>query len=101
MTKIAQTIIQQVIALDPWAFGAFGSSDFIPILECSDYAGGLSFKVNGKRHKGNVMIFLKWSDVYQIIFVSKDGIPVKEIDEVYCDELVIAPDYIEGMNYSR
>lgn len=101
MTQIAQTIIQQIIALDPWAFGAYGSGDFMPILECSEYAGGLAFTVNGKRHKGNVMIFLKWSDVYQIIFLSKDGIPVKEIDEVYCDELVRALDYIEGMNYSR
>lgn len=99
MTHIAQTIIQQVIALDPWLFGAYGSSDFISILECSDYAGGLSFKVNGKRHKGNVMIFLKWSDVYHIVFMSNEGIPVNEIDEVYCEGLVKALDYIEGISY--
>jgi hypothetical protein len=101
MTHIAQTIIQQVIALDPWSFGAYGSSDFISISECSDYAGGLSFKVNGKRHKGNVMIFLKWSDVYHIVFMSKEGVPVKAFDNVYCDELIKALDYIEGNIYSR
>jgi hypothetical protein len=99
MTHIAQTIIQQVIALDPWSFGAYGSSDFISILECSDYAGGLSFKVNGKRHKGNVMVFLKWSDVYHIVFMSKEGVPVKAFDNVYCDELIKALDYIEGISY--
>ena len=97
MTQIAQTIIQQVIALDPWAFRAYGSTDFMPIVECSDYAGGLAFTVNGKRHKGNVMIFLKWSDVYHITFISKEGLPVKEFDEVYCDELIKALDYIEGI----
>jgi len=97
MTQIAQTIIQQVIALDPWAFGAYGSTGFMPILECSEYSGGLSFKVNGKKHKGNVMIFLKWSDVYHIVFFSKEGVPVMEIEEVYCDELVKALDYIEGI----
>ena len=99
MTHIAQTIIQQVIALDPWSFGAYGSSDFISILECSDYAGGLSFKVNGKRHKGNVMVFLKWSDVYHIVFMSKEGVPVKVFEDVYCDELIKALDYIEGISY--
>ena len=97
MTQIAQTIIQQVIALDPWAFGAYGSTDFISILECSEYAGGLSFTVNGKKHKGNVMIFLTWDDVYKIVFMSRDGVPVKEIEEVYCDELIKALDYIEGI----
>jgi len=97
MTQIAQTMIQQVIALDPWAFGAYGSTGFMPILECSEYAGGLSFTVNGKKHKGNVMIFLKWNDVYKIVFMSSDGIPVKDIEEVYCDELVKALDYIEGI----
>ena len=99
MTPIAQTIIQQVIAIDPWSFGAYAASDFIPIPECSQYAGGLAICVNGKKHKGNVMILLKWSDVYKIVFISKDGIPVKEINEVYCDELVKALDYIEGISY--
>ena len=99
MTPIAQTIIQQVIAIDPWSFGAYAASDFISISECSDYAGGLSFKVNGKRHKGNVMIFLKWSDVYHIVFMSKEGVPVKAFDDVYCEELIKALDYIEGIRY--
>ena len=81
--EIAKTIVQQVIALDPWAFGAYGATKLFEIPECSKYAGGLMFTVNGKKHKGNVLIFLKWSDVYKIVFMSEDGSPVKEVDEVY------------------
>jgi hypothetical protein len=93
--EIAKTIVQQVIALDPWAFGAYGATKLFEIPECSKYAGGLMFTVNGKKHKGNVLIFLKWSDVYKIVFMSEDGVPVKEVDEVYCDMLVDVLDFIE------
>ena len=92
---IAKTIVQQVIALDPWAFGAYGATKLSEISECSKYAGGLMFTVNGKKHKGNVLIFLKWSDVYKIVFMSEDGVPVREVDEIYCDMLVDVLDYIE------
>ena len=93
--SIAKTIVQQVIALDPWAFGAYGTTKVFEIPECKKYMGGLRLTVNGKNHKGNVMIFLKWSDVYKIVFMSEDGLPVKEVDEVYCDMLVDVLDFIE------
>jgi len=93
--EIAKTIVQQVIALDPWAFGAYGATKLCEIPECSKYAGGLIFTANGKKHKGNVLIFLKWSDVYKIVFMSEEGIPVKEVEEVYCDMLVDVLDFIE------
>jgi hypothetical protein len=37
---------------------------------------------------------LKWSDVYVVRF-SKNGVVLKENDEVYCDMLIEVLDYIE------
>ncbi len=93
--SIARTIIQQITALDPWALPAFGATNLFEIPECNEYMGGLMFTANGLKHKGNVFIFLKWSDVYKIVFMSEDGLPVKEEDEVYCDMLVNVLNYIE------
>lgn len=93
--SIANIIIQQITALDPWALPAFGATNLFEIPECNEYMGGLMFTVNGLKHKGNVIIYLKWSDEYKIVFMSKDGIPVKEYDSVYCDMLVDVLNYIE------
>jgi hypothetical protein len=93
--EISKIIIEQINSIDRWALGAYGSTKLFEIPECSKYSGGLMFTVNGKKHKGNVLIFLKWSDVYKIVFMSEDGLPVKEVDEVYCDMLVDVLDYIE------
>jgi hypothetical protein len=91
--SIAQTIIQQITALDPWALPAYGASNLLEIPESNEFMGGLMFAVKGLKFQGNVFIFLKWSDEYNIVFMS-DGIIVKECDNVYCDMLVDVLNYI-------
>jgi hypothetical protein len=92
--NISQIIIHQINILDRWALLAYGSKDFSFIEESSEFQGGLTFRVNGLHHKGQVSILLKWSDVYVVRF-SKNGIVLKENDEVYCDMLIEVLDYIE------
>lgn len=91
---IAQIIIHQINSIDKWALSAYGSTNFYLVQESSEFQGGLTFKVNGLHHKGHVSILLKWTDVYVVKF-SKNGIVLKEKDEVYCDMLVEVLDYIE------
>jgi hypothetical protein len=91
---IAQIIIHQINSLDKWALSAYGSTNFYSVQESSEFQGGLTFKVNGLHHKGQVSILLKWSDVYVIKFI-KNGKSIREVEEVYCDMLVEVLDYIE------
>ena len=92
--NISQIIIHQINILDRWALPAYGSKDFNLIEESKDYQGGITFKVNGLKHKGQVSILLKWTDVYVINFI-KNGKSIREVEEVYCDMLVEVLDYIE------
>jgi hypothetical protein len=92
--SIARTILQQITALVTWALTAFGATNLFEIPERKEYMGSLMFTVNGLKHKRNVLIYLKWSDEFKIVFMSKDGIPVKECDSVYCDMLVDVLNYI-------
>jgi hypothetical protein len=94
--SIARTIIQQITALDPWALPAFGTTDLFEIPKCNEYMGGLMFTVNGLVHKGKVKILLTWMDEYKIIFLNQKGVPIKEVNGVYCDMLVEVLDYIEN-----
>jgi hypothetical protein len=91
---IAQIIIHQINSLDKWALFAYGSRNFYLVQGSSEFQGGLTFKVNGLHHKGQVSILLKWTDVYVVRF-SKNGIDLKENDEVYCEMLIEVLDYIE------
>jgi hypothetical protein len=91
---IAQIIIHQINSLDKCALSAYGSTNFYLVQESSEFQGGLTFKVNGLHHKGQVSILLKWTDVYVVRF-SKNGVVLKENDEVYCDMLIEILDYIE------
>ena len=75
-------------------FSAYGSTNFYSVQESSEFQGGLTFKVNGLHHKGQVSILLKWTDVYVIKFI-KNGKSIREVEEVYCDMLVEVLDYIE------
>jgi hypothetical protein len=93
--EIARIILEQIKAIDPWALGAYGTQNLISLPESIDYAGGLSFSVNGLNHQGTVFIHLKWTDEYKIVFVSNEGVIVKEVDGVYCDMLIEVLDFIE------
>lgn len=94
--EIATTILEQIKFGDKWALMAYGASNYIALPESKEYQGGVKFQVNGFRHKGSVLVQLKWIDTYTVTFVNKNGVTVKEIEDVYCDSLVDVLDYIEG-----
>jgi hypothetical protein len=93
---IANTILQQIKYADKWALAAYGARNFIPLPECKIFQGGLKFQCNGLRHRGTVVIQLKWIDTYTISFLSMNGKVEKVVKDTYCDELVSVLDYIEG-----
>lgn len=94
--QIARTILEQIKYGDKWALMAYGAKNFTALNESKDFQGGIKFQVNGLKHKGTVIIQLKWIDTYTIIFIDKKGITMKEVEDVYCDTLVDVLDYIEG-----
>lgn len=93
---IANTIIQQIKYADKWALAAYGAQNFTSLKECEIYQGGLKFQCNGFKHRGTVIIQLKWIDVYTISFLNVKGVIVKTVKDVYCDQLVEVLDFIEG-----
>jgi methylaspartate ammonia-lyase len=94
--EIARTILEQIKYGYKWALMAYGATNYVVLQETKDFQGGVKFKVNGLKHKGTVMVQLKWIDTYTITFVNNNGVAVKEVEDVYCDTLVDVLDYIEG-----
>ena len=93
--EIANTIINQINAIDRFALGAYGAKNLIAYEESERYDGGLSFDVNGLHFQGKVYVMLNWLDEYEIQFVDENQITVKEVKGVYCDMLVDVLDFIE------
>ena len=93
--EIANTIINQINAIDRFALGAYGANNFIAYEESERYDGGLSFDVNGLNFQGKVYVMLNWLDEYEIQFVDENQTTVKEVKGVYCDMLVDVLDFIE------
>ena len=93
---IAETILEQIKYADRYALWAWGATNFVALQESRDYQGGLEFHVNGLTHKGWIKVCLRWVDVYTIIFINKNLEVVKTTEEIYCDMLVPAIDWIEG-----
>jgi hypothetical protein len=99
--EIAKTIIDQIKATDKMALWAWGSKDFTSISEFKNdrglYLGGLSFRVNGMKHKGQVRVLLHGSDTYHVE-IGKVRLgqwkSLAFIDDVYCDTLM---DTIDGL----
>ena len=94
--QIARTIINQIQYTDRAAFMAWGASFFHEIAESTEFQGGLGFKVNGRTHKGWVLVKLRWVDDYTVTFVNKKREVAKTVEKVFCDELVSTIDFIEG-----
>lgn len=94
--EIAQTILNQIKHGDAWALAAYGATSFAAVGETKERAGGLSFQVNGLKHKGWATIQLTWLDTYTIVFTNRKREVVKTVEGVYCDQLVSVLDYIEG-----
>ena len=66
-TTVAQTILAQIMNLTEWAVPAsWGMKDTAAIGEEENSLGALSFKVNGRIHKGSVKVCLQYNDLYAI-----------------------------------
>lgn len=95
--KIANEILQQIRALTPtpvlWSWGAskwqIVKGNLIKGIG-EDYLAGLKFYCRGRIHKGHVLVTLAGNDTYTVTIghVRKGVIkPIKQIKEVYFDEL--------------
>ena len=66
-TTVAQKILAQIMNLTEWAVPAsWGMKDTAPIGEEENSLGALSFRVNGRIHKGSVKVSLQYNDLYTI-----------------------------------
>lgn len=96
--QIANEIVNQVMAIDKWALGAYAAKDLKVLGTDDNFMGGLEFSCNGYNVKGKATIRLHWNDTYTIDFYDKEGNNLKSVDGVYCDQLVSILDYIELKN---
>lgn len=94
--EIATTIMDQINYADRSALMAWGAKSFAAVSESKEFAGGLSFQVNGLKHQGWVTVKLRWVDDYTIIFTNKKREIVKVVEGCFCDMLVPVIDFIEG-----
>lgn len=92
--QLASTIKQQIQACDPWALFAYASERFSIVPESSENWGGLTWKVSPRRPVDRVSVMLDYNDTYRVQFF-ENGTKVKEVAEVYCDQLVTVLDWME------
>lgn len=89
INTVAETIRNQIRALDKWALGAWGAKDFVGDDK------SLTFTVRGGKFKGRVRITLNMFDYYDIMLfkVRKADVNVVEkLDNVPVENLVFALD---------
>ena len=92
--SISSKIQQTIIALNPLSFPIYKAHNFYEIPECDEYIGGLVFTSFGKNHKGNVLIFLNSFGQFTVLFMSKEGVPVKEFEDIHKSNLIDTLNYI-------
>jgi hypothetical protein len=68
-------------------FWSWGATAFTVITE-KGYKKALRFKSNGYKHKGHVYISVNGMDLYDVLLTSTMGTIVKEIKDLYFDQLV-------------
>jgi hypothetical protein len=93
--EIARTILNQIMYADRSAMMAWGARNHAAVAESKEFQGGLSFQVNGLKHKGWVTVKLRWVDDYTIVFTNRKREIVKTFEGAYCDMLVPVIDWIE------
>jgi hypothetical protein len=81
----------RVLQYNPTIFWCWGVSKRTSIL-----GKGLILQVNGRKHKGDVLITLGWDDTYQVRIMSNRGRVIKHYEMVYFDVLTeIIDNHIE------
>lgn len=93
---IAETILEQIQFADRSALGLGELQIMLHFKDQKNFKIGLEFQVNGLTHVGWVKVCLRWVDDYTIVFINKNREVVKTTEEIYCDMLVPAIDWIEG-----
>lgn len=103
--QIATTILQQIMAADHWALGAWGCQQKIALNEGDQgerigyILGGVMFKIRTPKIKqgGKVIVYLKPNDTYTVRVVKIRGVKCTEVETVegvYCDMLTSVIDGI-------
>lgn len=89
--EIAKTIAQQIKYPDIRKYMCWGGKAFtcLPSGKVGEgyTLGGLAFKVSGMKLKGRVEILLMGDDTYTVRFFNLRYRMVKEMVNVYCDEI--------------
>ena len=93
--EIAQTVLEQIKALDGWALAAYGATNFAAVSAKDGYLGGISFMVNGLKHSGWVTIKLTVMDEYEISFINRNREVVKVVEGVHFPELIQVLNWVE------
>ena len=84
-TKIASTIIEQILSIDKWSLGSYAAQNLKVIKEGGDFRGGLYFECNG----------------YNVLFHNDKGEVMREVTSVYFESLVEVLDFIEEKNHNQ
>ena len=97
--SISDTIQAQIVAVDPFAFMAWGAKHLETLPPGNSHLGGLRMKVNGaKSGPAKVAIVLGRGDTYTVT-VSRNGrkghaVPLAHVENVDCFELMKTIDQI-------
>ena len=65
-----------------WGFLSWGARGFLNVQD-----KGLLFRVNGRFHKGYVLITLDWTDLYCVTLISTQSNIKDKMEMVFFDEL--------------
>jgi len=107
---VANTILQQIKAMDPMALPSWGAKDFVGLPAGhaligipGNHLGGVMFMVRGTKpgmgRGGKIIILLNGRDLYDVIAGNASGGAWKvigEVNDVYFDQLLQAIDGLVG-----
>lgn len=85
--------IKKILSYYPCIVMSWGLESCVPIMECEEGEGGLSIRVNGFKHTGEVRIMLNWLDLFDVYLLNQDGTIKEKISDIYVDSLVSVLDH--------
>ena len=100
MNSIADTILSQIKALDPYAFWAWGAKDLTTLIDKNGIENGLGFKTSGLcENIGYVNVTLNPRDYYDVTFGKIRKSEWKELNrqnDVFAFDLIATIDEMVG-----
>jgi len=100
LRSIAQTIIDQIYAQNPWALASWGARKYL--IEKVDGNVGVSFSVNGTKTKHGSRILILYDEqrdlynVYLYRFYKRQHMYDNQVEGVFFDQLVEIIDDMVG-----